>query len=130
MVRPRLGEPGCEQATKKWRETIAKKYGGVKGAHEAMAANGRLGGQKKGVQKGFAVSGKASEAGKKGGKTSKRGPKLLRLIDREGNNYTYQPLVGLDELMFVTADNRTNAYAKALNLFHKLTNKQYKNRRK
>lgn len=44
MPRPKKGEKGCEEATKKWRETMLKRYGSKEALHEAMQKMGRKGG--------------------------------------------------------------------------------------
>lgn len=64
MARPRSGTPEGDLATARWRETMNERYGGVT---ERMAEIGRKGGLVQ-VPKGFALSGKAVEAGRLGGK--------------------------------------------------------------
>lgn len=131
MARPKMGEPGCEQATKKWRESMIKKYGSAEKVHEVIIENGRKGGAVAGVRKGFAVTGIASEAGRKGGKASKRGPKLLRKVKQlENGAYVFQPLVGAEEPIVVMGNNELQARNRALVAFHKLTDQKYINRRK
>lgn len=44
MPRPKKGEKGCEEATKKWRATMLKKYGSEEALHEAMSKMGHNGG--------------------------------------------------------------------------------------
>ena len=44
MPRPKIGTPGCEIATKKWRETMLKKYGGKEELRKKMQERGRKGG--------------------------------------------------------------------------------------
>lgn len=55
--------------------------GGLKAREKNLATDpdwykkiGKIGGAKAGIPKGFSLSGKAAEAGAKGGKISKRGP--------------------------------------------------------
>lgn len=44
MSRPKKGEKGSEEATKKWRETMEKKYGGAAELHKKMQLIGSKGG--------------------------------------------------------------------------------------
>lgn len=72
MARPKRGEPGHEQAMRRWKETMEARYGSASGF---MAEIGKKGGSKTGVCKGFAADNeRAKRAGAKGGKISKRGP--------------------------------------------------------
>lgn len=84
MARPKKGTPEGDRATKKWRETMIKKYGvDAFGGILKMQEIGRIGGQN-GTTGGFAsekvgtdgLTGRerAKVAGKKGGFVSKRGP--------------------------------------------------------
>lgn len=45
MARPKKGEPGHEQASKRWRETMEAKYGGPEGLHKKMQEMGAIGGR-------------------------------------------------------------------------------------
>lgn len=78
MARPKIGEKGSEEATRKWRETMLRKYG-ADGMHQKMCSMGRKGGLKgseDGVIKGFAQNlTRAKLAGAKGGSKSKVGEK-------------------------------------------------------
>lgn len=46
MSRPKKGEKGCEESTKKWRKTMLEKYGGKEGLHKRMQEMGAMGGVK------------------------------------------------------------------------------------
>lgn len=71
MVRPKSNTPEGIEATKRWRETMAEKYG--KDWHDMMVEIGRKGGKKTGVKKGFALDrNRARSAGAKGGAISSR----------------------------------------------------------
>lgn len=74
MPRPKKGEKGYEEATKKWRNTMLAKYGGEKGLHENMQAIGSKGGRAVTIYpKGFAANpALARIAGAKGGRKSTR----------------------------------------------------------
>lgn len=81
MARPKRGEPGADQAAKKWRATMLEKYGGQEGLTRKMQAIGAKGG-KLSTTGGFAsdkvgadgMTGRerAHVAGKKGGSISRR----------------------------------------------------------
>ncbi len=80
MARPKKGEPGYEEANRKWRETMAARHGS---ASEFMAKIGQKGGQN-GHTGGFAANRElAKAAGRKGGLKSKRGPALHRVKSEE-----------------------------------------------
>ena len=88
---------------------------------------GRLGGKTAKGPRGFTVSGKASEAGRKGGKASRRKPILLeyrgQLVTDE---YVFLPLKGdIKDEIVVKASSKESAYFMARQIFHKLTNNQY-----
>lgn len=69
MARPKKGQPGYEEANRKWRETMEAKHGS---ASEFMAKIGRKGGQN-GHTGGFAANRELAKiAGAKGGKISTR----------------------------------------------------------
>ena len=80
MGRPRKGEPGYEEATKKWRKTMLKKCGGKKSLHEHMVEMGRKGGingRGPGYKGGFASDHElAKRAGAIGGRISRRTKKV------------------------------------------------------
>lgn len=72
MARPKKGTKGAEEATRKWRETMQRKYGGAAGVHDMMRMIGRKGGRN-GHTGGFAANpALARIAGAKGGRKSKR----------------------------------------------------------
>lgn len=83
MARQRRGEPGSEQATQKWRQTMLNRFGSMEALHEHMQSMGSEGG-KRGTNGGFAsnkvgadgLTGiqRARICGSKGGKISRRGP--------------------------------------------------------
>lgn len=75
MARPKKGTKEGDLATKRWRETVEKRYGGPEGAHKFMQRIGQIGGRN-GHTGGFASNRElAREAGRKGGTISRRGPK-------------------------------------------------------
>lgn len=72
MARPKKGTKGAEEATRKWRKTMQRKYGGAAGVHNMMRLIGSKGGQN-GHTGGFAARPElARTAGAKGGRISKR----------------------------------------------------------
>lgn len=77
MARPKRGQPGHEEAARKWRETMLSRYG-VEGARKKMQEIGRKGGRNgrgPNYTGGFAASHEhAVECGRKGGRISRRGP--------------------------------------------------------
>ena len=85
MGRPRKGTPGCEEATRKWRETMLSKYGGRDGLHQKMQEAGRIGGTNgrgPDYRGGFAADHeRAKRAGSEGGKKSHRFSKHIRLFE-------------------------------------------------
>ena len=82
MARPKKNTPEGELATKRWRETMEKKYGGVT---EKMREIGKIGGQNgKGpdYMGGFAADKeRAKIAGAKGGRISRRKGKYTHIMD-------------------------------------------------
>lgn len=73
MVHPKKGTKACEEATKKWRESMLKKYGSKEAFKEQLIKQGVKGGSRK-VAKGFAVNIKLAKlAGHRGGRISRRG---------------------------------------------------------
>lgn len=91
MARPKKGEKGCEEATRKWRETILKKYGNEEELRKKFIEIGRKGGlngRGPNYKGGFASeNSKARIAGAKGGRISRRG---FRYIKKEDNVAIYQ----------------------------------------
>lgn len=72
MSRPKKGTKSGELASKKWRETMLKKYGGKQGLYKAMSKIGAQGGRN-GHTGGFAYNPELARiAGAKGGSISKR----------------------------------------------------------
>ena len=72
MARPKKGTKGAEEATRKWRKTMQRKYGGAAGVHDMMCIIGSKGGQN-GHTGGFAANPElARRAGSIGGKKSRR----------------------------------------------------------
>ena len=87
MARPKKGAKGCEEANRKWKETMLRRYGSEEGIHrqmQEMGAKGGRNGKGPGYKGGFAsdevgedgLTGKqrARIAGAVGGKRSRRGP--------------------------------------------------------
>lgn len=75
MPRPKKGTKEGDLATKKWKETMERLYGGPEGTHKFMQKIGQMGGRN-GHTGGFAANRElAREAGRKGGTISRRGPK-------------------------------------------------------
>lgn len=76
MVRPAIDTPEGKKASKKFRETMLKKYGGEEGIREFHSKIGRLGGMNgrgPNYKGGFASDReRAMEAGRKGGLVSRR----------------------------------------------------------
>lgn len=84
--------------------------GGLKAKEKNLAKNpnwyadiGRKGGQKTGIKKGFALSGKASEAGKKGGQTSKRAATIY--VDYNGEKTTLTEIAKVEGVPYRTVYN-------------------------
>lgn len=85
MARPKRGEPGADQAAKKWRATMLEKYGGQEGLTRKMQAIGAKGG-KLSTTGGFASDKVGADGmtgrqrsiicGRIGGRKSKRGKKV------------------------------------------------------
>ena len=74
MAYPRKGTKGYEEAVKKTRATLIKKYGSEEKAREFFQSIGRKGGKATGL-KGFATNPELARiAGAKGGKKSRRKP--------------------------------------------------------
>lgn len=72
MARPKKGTKGAEEATRKWRETVQRKYGGADGVRNMMRMIGSKGGRN-GHTGGFAANpALARVAGAKGGRMSRR----------------------------------------------------------
>ena len=72
MSRPKSDTPEGERATRKWKETMLKKYGSEEAVREAMSKIGTKGG-KVSCTKGFGTSHeRASYYGRIGGKKSSR----------------------------------------------------------
>ena len=76
MARPKKGTKEGEQANKKWRETMFKRYGGKRGVHLMMQRIGSKGGQNgygPDYKGGFASNKELARiAGAKGGSISRR----------------------------------------------------------
>jgi general stress protein YciG len=73
MPRPSINTKEGQEAVRKYRRSMIKKYGGEEGYEMAMKMRGSKGGQKKGVKKGFAAHPElAVIAGRKGGRISRR----------------------------------------------------------
>lgn len=82
MVRPKKGTKGGDIATEKWRKTMLEKYGGEEGVRKMLQRSGAKGGaaskfggfacEKIGPD-GLTGRERASIAGRKGGRISKRG---------------------------------------------------------
>ncbi len=97
MPRPRKGQPGDAEATKKWHQTMQERYGAIGGAHGFMQRAGSKGGRAKGIEKGFALDReRASTAGSKGGSVSRRGLKFIKqengklyYIDKQGREVVH-----------------------------------------
>lgn len=74
MARPRRGTKEGDIATRKWKETMERQYGGPEGRHRFMQKIGQKGGRNSHTG-GFAANPElAREAGRKGGTISRRGP--------------------------------------------------------
>lgn len=85
MARPKKGTKEGDLATKRWRETMEKRYGGPEGAHRLMQRLGQMGGRN-GHTGGFAANRElAVRAGRKGGSKSRRGP--------ANNTDKYRPII-------------------------------------
>lgn len=74
MARPKKGERGYQEASKKWRQTMLKKYGGEEGLHKRAQELGSIGGKAPTSKpKGFAANPELARiAGHKGGRISRR----------------------------------------------------------
>lgn len=87
MSRPRKGTKGAEEATRKWRKTMQRKYGGAAGVHNMMRIIGAKGGRN-GHSGGFSCNpALARVAGSKGGSKSRRG---LKFLGMKGRKYMYE----------------------------------------
>ena len=74
MGRPRIGEKGYERANERWRQSMAKRFGGTYEARKKMQEIGSMGGRTTGIVKGFAANPSLAKlAGSIGGRKSKRG---------------------------------------------------------
>lgn len=83
MARPKKGEPGYEEANRRWRQTMEAKYGGPQGLHKKMQEAGAIGGSH-GVSGGFAADPRrAVRAGAIGGRHSARGKLYYYTIEFE-----------------------------------------------
>lgn len=96
MSRPRKGEPGHEEASKRWKQTMLKKYGSEEALHKHLQEMGAKGGSH-GVTGGFASNrALARIAGAMGGRVSKRGYKLVgekdgqKIYRKDGKDYTIE----------------------------------------
>lgn len=76
MSRPKKNTKAGRAATKKWKETMLKKYGSPEAVHAFMQGIGGKGGRN-GHTGGFASNPELARiAGAKGGSISRRGPKI------------------------------------------------------
>ena len=82
MTRPKKGTKAGDLATKKWRETMLKKFGSEEAVHAHMQEMGRIGGKLSTTGGFYGHPERAKIAGAKGGKKSRRGPAT---IDANGN---------------------------------------------
>ncbi len=74
MPRPKKDTPEGIAATKKWRETMTKKYGSITERQKIIGAKGGKNGRGPDYKGGFASNSElARKAGAKGGSISKRG---------------------------------------------------------
>lgn len=84
MARPKKGTPAGDEATKRWHETMVKRYGSVS---NYMANVGRIGGLKgrgPDYKGGFASNKElAITAGAVGGRKSRRGPTIMPKIEAQ-----------------------------------------------
>lgn len=88
MARPKKGAKGAEEATRKWRETMQRKYGGREGIHNMMRIIGSKGGQN-GHTGGFAANRELARlAGAVGGRKSRRTGKTTG--DRKEKEYVWK----------------------------------------
>ncbi len=81
MARPKKGTKEGELATKRWRETMEKRYGGPEGAHRLMQRLGQMGGRN-GTTGGFFAN---RELAVRAGRKSRRGP--------ANNTDKYRPII-------------------------------------
>ena len=93
MSRPKKGAKGCEEANRKWRETMLKRYGGEQGLREKMQSIGKIGGKNgfgPGYTGGFAANPeRARIVGAKGGSISKRKSKYINIFE-----YNHDEIIG------------------------------------
>ena len=91
MGRMKKGEEGHEEATKKWRETMEKKYGGASEYMRKIGSKGGRNGKGPNYKGGFANPNiDPRVGGAKGGRWSFRGYKLIKRINE--NTGLYQNL--------------------------------------
>lgn len=85
MARPKAGTKAGDIATEKWRKTMLEKYGSKEALRKRFQEMGSLGGQH-GFTGGFyAHPEKAKEAGRKGGRISRRGESQQTKMKLEAN---------------------------------------------
>lgn len=81
MGRPKKGEAGDKEATRKWRATMEAKYGGPAGLRAKLMEMGAKGGRLSTTGGFYADRKLAREAGAKGGSVSRRGRTYLGITD-------------------------------------------------
>lgn len=89
MARPKKGAKGCEEANRKWRETMLKRYGGKEALHKQMQSIGRAGGLNGHTGGLYGDPERARIIGAKGGSISKRKSKYLHIFE-----YNHDEIVG------------------------------------
>lgn len=96
MPRPKKGQPGDIEATKKWHQTMQERYGAIGGAHGFMQSIGSKGGRNGTTGGYYANRELARTAGAIGGSISRRGLKFIRqengklyYIDKQGREVVH-----------------------------------------
>lgn len=88
MARPKKGTPEGDEALRKFRETMKKRYGDTAKFYKEIGKKGGENGKGPDYKGGFAYDReKAVEAGRKGGKRSKAG---FTLIGKKDGKYIYE----------------------------------------
>lgn len=85
MARPKKGAKGCEEANRKWKETMLRRYGSEEGIHRQMVEMGAKGGRNgrgPDYRGGFAADReRARIAGALGGRKSRRTGKYTAIME-------------------------------------------------
>lgn len=116
MPRPKRGEPGAKEASRKWKKTMLKKYGDKQNLHKRMQALGSVGGRRS-RNGGFAANrALARIAGAKGGKKSKRGAEVRAYITEQRDYIVTKYHAGMSVPMI--AKDLGVGYSSLLNWFH------------